>query len=165
MARIRISIAYLSVVCVGAVLLAAFHLAPIRSVSVAHPAPPGTGPASAAVATSAEPQPSGRDTAVVQGSVAHAPQTPGRAVARPRGAASPTPAAPRPFTGLHIAFPRPWHSAAYEVRGPQKPPVRLVCPCPEDHSTQTSANQSIQSGQTANGSPSDARVTLLEWNP
>jgi hypothetical protein len=163
MARIRISIAFLSVVIVGAVLLAAVHRAPIRSGSVAHPAPE-TGSASAAVATSAEPQPSGRDSAVVPGSVPPAPQPPGHALARPRGASA-TPAAPKPFTGLHVTFPRPWHSATYEVRGAEKPPVRLVCPCPDDNSTSTSANQSIQSGQAGNGSPSDARVTVLEWNP
>jgi hypothetical protein len=63
-----------------------------------------------------------------------------------------------------MTFPRTWHPVAYEVRGPQKPPVRLMCPCPEDN--QTSADQSAQSGQApANGAPSDARVTLLEWNP
>jgi hypothetical protein len=165
MARIGISIVFLSAVVVGGGVLAAAHLAPIWSVSVASPAPPATGSVSAAVTTSAGPQPSGRDIAAVPGGVPHAPRTPGHTLTRPR-VTSPTPATPRSFTGLHVVFPRAWHSVTYEVRGPQKPPVRLVCPCPADNSTQTSADQSVQSGQApANVATSDARVTLLEWNP
>lgn len=166
MARIRISIAiaFLSLAFVGAWVLAAVHFAPFGSVSGAHPALPGTGSASrAAVTAPAEPHPSGREITADPGGVPA--RTPGRTVERPR-VASPTPVAPRFFTGLHIAFPRVWRPVTYEVHGPQKPPVRLVCPCPPDSATQPSAGQSTQSGQApANGATSDARVTLMEWSP
>ncbi len=78
----------------------------------------------------------------VPGGVPKAPRTTGPTSARP--------AAPTRFTGLHMTFPRMGRPVTYEVRGPQKPPVRLLCEaCPANDSTHTS----------------DARITLMEWNP
>ena len=89
-----------------------------------------------------EPQPSGRAITAVPGGVPKAPQTTGPTPARP--------AAPTRFTGLHMTFPRLWRPVTYEVRGPQKARVRLLCgACSADDSTPTS----------------DARITLMEWNP
>src|ERR1700736_4974737 len=106
MARIRISIAFLSIMVVGVSVLATVHFAPIGSISGAHPAPTRTGVAPAAVTT-------GRHTAAVPGGVRRAPRTPGYTPASPR-AASPAPVAPRSCTGLHMTFPRTWHPVAYE---------------------------------------------------
>ncbi len=124
MARVRIALVFLSaVVVVGAGVLAAS----VATVSVTKPA---------------EPQPSGRAVTAVPGGVPRAPRTTGPTPAPP--------AAPTRFTGLHMTFPRMWRPVTYEVRGPRKPPVRLLCgACPANDSTHTS----------------DARITLMEWNP
>ena len=90
----------------------------------------------------AGPRPSGHAIAPVPGSVPKAPRTTGPTSARP--------AVPTRFTGLHMTFPRMAQPVIYEVRGTQEPPVRLLCgACPADNSTHTS----------------DARITLMEWNP
>lgn len=128
MARGRIAWIFLSAVVVGAGMLAVVRLAPTGPVAtgpVAKPAEPW----------SAEPPSSERAIGAVPGGVT-------KALARP--------AVPRRFTGLHMAFPRTSHRVIYEVRGPQKPPVELLCgACPADNPTRTS----------------DARITLMEWNP
>lgn len=128
MARGRIALIFLSAVVVGAGMLAVVRLAPTGPVAtgpVAKPAEP----------RSAEPPPSERAIGVVADGVT-------KALARP--------AVPRRFTGLHMAFPRTSHPVIYEVRGPQKPPVELLCgACPADNPTRTS----------------DARITLMEWTP
>jgi len=123
MARVRIAVVFLSAVVLGGPVLAAA----VAMVSVTKPV---------------EPQPSGRAITGVPGGVLQAPRTTGPTPARP--------AAPTRFTGLHMTFPRIWRPVTYEVRGPQKAPVRLLCgACPADDSTHTS----------------DARITLMEWNP
>jgi hypothetical protein len=128
MARGRIALILLGAVVVGAGMLAVVRLAPTGPVAtgpVAKPAEP----------RSAEPPPSERAIGAVPGGVT-------KALARP--------AVPRRFTGLHITFPRTSHPVIYEVRGPQKPAVELLCgACPADNPTRTS----------------DARITLMEWNP
>ena len=130
MARVRVAVVLLSAVLVGAGALAVAHRAPTASVV--------TGP----VTKPADPRSSGAAIAAVPGSVPKAPRT--------TGPTSPRPAVPPRFTGLHMTFPRTAHPVIYEVRGPQEPPVRLLCgACPADNSTHTS----------------DARITLMEWNP
>jgi hypothetical protein len=123
MARGRIALVALSAVVVGAGMLAVVRLAPTGSV------------ATVPVAKPAEPRSADRAIGAVPGGV---PKTPATAVVSKR------------FTGLHVTFPRTSHPVVYEIRGPQKPPVELLCgACPTDNPTHTS----------------DARITLMEWNP
>lgn len=139
MARVWIALVLLSAVAVGAGVVAVVHRAP-------------TGSGSGAAAT----KPAGtQGSALVPAARSGVPQTPGtagRPDATARGSVSAA-AAPKPSTGLHFTFSRPWHPVTYEVRGPQKPPVRLVCSaCPADTTP-------------GNAATNDARVTLLEWTP
>ncbi len=97
------------------------------ALAVARPAPTGS-VAPVPVTKPAGPRPSERAIVAVPGRVPKAAR----------------------FTGLHMTFPRMSHPVIYEIRGPQNPPVRMLCgACPADNSTPAS----------------DARITLMEWNP